>query len=65
MSSLDDYEVETMIDAYYKAAGLSGWRGKVNDDVAAVFGDMVIETKRCSEAMSWVPRPIGGKATVR
>jgi hypothetical protein len=62
-SAHDKDTVREIINAYYKFAGLSGWRGEVNEKVAEVFGFMSGETQRCSRAFVWVPRPPGGRAT--
>lgn len=58
-------EVKDMIQSLYRFANiLPVWDGEVNDDVAAVFGTMIAETRTCSNAFGWVPKPIGGRATV-
>jgi|SRR5450830_522147 len=58
-------EVKEMIQSFYQFANiLPVWDGEVNDDVAAVFGTMIAETRTCSDAFGWVPKPAGGRATV-
>jgi hypothetical protein len=52
------------IDVFYKASGFHGWHHDVNDAVAQVFMVMLCEARKCSTAMSWVPRPPAGPATV-
>jgi hypothetical protein len=42
---------------FFKGAGLSGWNGEVNEDVAKVFLSMLCQARSCSIAMHWVPRP--------
>lgn len=63
-STLDRDKVRRMIDEYFKTAGHTGWNGEVNERVAAVFGEMLQKTSMCSHALSWVPRPPGGKASI-
>lgn len=63
-SSLDKDKVREIIDSFYKAAELSGWKGEVTEGTAAEFGKMIEEVKKCSGGLSWVPRPPGGKASI-
>lgn len=53
-----------LIDAFYKAGGLPGWRGEVNESVAQVFGTMLCTSMRCSDALAWVPPPPAGPPTI-
>jgi len=56
--------VKEVIDAFFKEAGFQGgWSGTVNDNVAHVFGKMLSESRDCSAALAWVPRPTG-RATI-
>jgi hypothetical protein len=57
-------EVKEMIQSFYKLAGIPPWDGDVNENVAAVFGTMLSETRNCSKAFAWVPQPPAGKASV-
>lgn len=58
-------EIKEMIQSLYRFANiLPVWDGEVNDDVAAVFGTMIAETRTCSKAFGWVPKPPGGRASV-
>lgn len=58
-------EIKKMIQSLYRFANiLPVWDGEVNDDVAAVFGTMIAETRTCSKAFGWVPKPPGGRASV-
>ncbi|TFW33501.1 hypothetical protein [Massilia horti] len=58
-------EVKEMIQSLYRFANiLPVWDGEVNDDVAAVFGTMIAETRACSNAFGWVPKPPGGRASI-
>lgn len=53
-----------MIQSLYRFANvLPVWDGEVNDEVAAVFGTMLDETRKCSKAFGWIPRPPGGRAS--
>lgn len=57
--------VKEMIQSLYRFANiLPVWDGEVNDDVAAVFGTMIAETRTCSNAFGWVPKPPGGRASI-
>lgn len=48
------------INALFNAAGIQyRYRGALNDDVAAVYWQIVQEIQRCSSALRWVPRPTG------
>ena len=61
----DKAEVKEMIQSLYRFANiLPVWDGEVNDDVAAVFGTMIAETRSCSNAFEWGPKPSGGRATI-
>lgn len=58
-------DVKEMIQSLYRFANiLPVWDGEVNDDVAAVFGTMIAETRTCSQAFGWVPKPPSGRASV-
>ncbi|SFD82505.1 hypothetical protein [Paracidovorax konjaci] len=54
-----------MIDSFFRFAQTPvPWNGVVNDGVATVFHNMLTETAKCSRALSFVPRPSGGPASV-
>lgn len=58
-------QVRQQIESFFRFAGTPvPWNGEVNEDVAAVFGIMLRETAKCSDAMAWVPRPPTGPATI-
>ena len=58
-------EVKRQIEAFFRFAGTPvPWNGEVNEGIAAVFGVMLSETAKCSDAMAWVPRPPNGPATM-
>ncbi|WCM93208.1 hypothetical protein M5C99_00290 [Acidovorax sp. NCPPB 2350] len=53
------------IDSFFRFAQVPvPWNGMVNDGVAMVFHNMLTETAKCSQALSFVPRPAGGPASV-
>lgn len=61
----EEVVVET-INALYKGAGVElTFRGQVNEKVAQIFGEMLVESLRCTRQLNWVPRPTGRKATIR
>lgn len=61
----EEADLKEMIRSLYRFANiLPVWDGEVNDDVAAVFGTIIAETKKCSQAFGWVPKPPGGRASV-
>jgi len=62
---MDREKVRDAIDALYQGAGIQPtFSGEINDQVAAVFGRMLAEVRRCSDAFAWIPVPSGGRATV-
>ncbi|MEC4719166.1 hypothetical protein RY831_08405 [Noviherbaspirillum sp. CPCC 100848] len=64
-SKQHEEEVKAMIDSLYKFAGVApSWDGEVNEKVAEVFGIMIHETARCSNAIKWLPAPPGGPASI-
>jgi hypothetical protein len=63
-SEQDISQVKEMIKSLYDLAAVPAWDGDVTDEVAAVFGIMLLETQKCSNAFGWVPRPPGGRASV-
>jgi len=61
----DNTIVRDAINAFYKSAGLDiNHTGDINERVAHVFGQMLNDTKKCSDAFRWVPRPSGGPASI-
>ena len=63
-SSKDLVEVKEMIQSLYRYAGIPVWDGEVNEEVARVFGIMLLETQKCSSAFAWIPPPPGGRASI-
>lgn len=64
-SNEEKTQVKEMIESFYNFANVPlNWNGKVNDQVAEVFGIMLSETTKCSKAFQWVPRPPGGRASI-
>ena len=60
-----EQHVKGMIQSLYRLAAVTPvWDGDVNDNVAVVVEKMLSETKACSRAFVWVPRPPAGRATV-
>ncbi|GKS83829.1 hypothetical protein AVMA1855_06775 [Acidovorax sp. SUPP1855] len=58
-------ELRAMIESFFRFAHVQvPWDGTVNDSVALVFHQMLLETAKCSKAMSFVPRPAGGPPSV-
>lgn len=61
----DKEELKQMIQSLYSFANIvPAWDGDVNDEVASVFGIMILETQKCSAAFRWIPSPPGGRASV-
>ena len=57
--------VKEMIQSFYRFANvLPVWDGEVNERVAEVFGIMLNEAQKCSNAMGWIPTPPGGRASI-
>ncbi len=42
-----------LIDTFYKEAGELGWQGQINDCVAKIFVEMLLETQRGLKDYSW------------
>ena len=38
--------------------------GDINEEVAAVTGQMLAEISTCSRTLAWVPKPTGGQASL-
>ena len=57
--------VRQLINTLYGRAGINTqFRGEINEDVAAVVGDLLTDISSCSDAFRWVPKPTGGKASI-
>ncbi len=51
---VDEKEALTeLINTFYKVAGESGWRDQVNDSVAKIFMQMLLEAQRGLKDYSW------------
>lgn len=62
---MEEKTVRDAINAFYKGAGIKKrFTGKVNERVAEIFGQMLVDTKKCSRAFAWIPTPSGGKASL-
>lgn len=58
-------KVRMAINALYKSAGISyAFNGDINEQVAKVFGQMLLDIRKCSAAFIWVPKPIAGVASI-
>ena len=57
-NDVNKYELRKQIKEFYKLAGIRPpIITHVNDNVAAVFSQMVYEAKSCSKKMAFVPKP--------
>ena len=64
-SDAEKSEVKEMIESFYKFANVPlNWNGEINERVAEVFGVMLSETRKCSKAFGWIPKPPGGRASI-
>jgi len=62
---VDEKEALTeLIDTFYRAAGESGWQGQINDSVAKIFMQMLLEAQRGLKDYSWSLILPGHEATV-
>ena len=52
-----EQRLRQLIDEFYRAAGMPGWNGKVNDKVADIFTRMLIEAAGYLNDKSWAFRP--------
>jgi hypothetical protein len=63
---VDEKEALTeLIDTFYRAAGEPGWRGDINDSVAKVFMQMLLEAQRGLKDYSWSIIVPGHEVTVK
>ena len=54
-----------MIKAFYKFAAVDiPFELTINESVAAVFGEMLEATKKCSKAFVWIPQPAAFPPTI-
>lgn len=61
----DVTDVKRMIQSFYRFAGINpAWDGEVNEQVAEIFGEMLQQTAKCSNALKWIPVPSGGPASI-
>lgn len=60
----DEIIAKEVINSFFKSIGIQRkWNEPVNDEVAEIFARMLDEVRKCSDAISWIPKP-SGKATV-
>lgn len=58
MTNLSEEEqLKKLIDSFYRAAGMPGWKGNINNEVVDIFTRMLIEAQAYLEDTSWVFRP--------
>ncbi|MDH5546207.1 MAG: hypothetical protein OEZ43_11475 [Gammaproteobacteria bacterium] len=58
-------ELRQMIEAFYRFAGVNPPANlEINESVASVFGSMLQETRKCSDAFKWIPPPPGGRPSI-
>lgn len=64
-SENDTATVGKMIESFYQIANIPLPANlQVNERVSEIFGVMLSETQKCSEAFAWVPTPPSGRATI-
>jgi len=62
---LQKEELRQMIVAFYNFSGVNPPSDiTINESVAIVFGQMLFETRKCSDAFKWIPPPPGGRPTI-
>lgn len=58
MTKLSEKEqLQQLIDSFYRAAGMPGWEGNINNEVVDIFTRMIIEAQGYLQNNSWVFRP--------
>lgn len=58
MTSLSEEEqLRELISSFYRAAGMPGWEGNINNKVVDIFTRMLIEAGGYLTDISWVFRP--------
>lgn len=62
--AIEKAKLKDIIDHFYRYGGSSGWDGDINEAAAEVFGIMLFEAYKCTDAMKYLPTPPGGKPTV-
>ena len=63
---VDEKEALTeLIDTFYRAAGEPGWRGHINDCVAKIFMEMLLEAQRGLKDYSWSLLAPGHEVTTK
>jgi|LGOV01.1.fsa_nt_gb hypothetical protein len=53
----EEEQLQELISTFYRAAGMPGWKGNINNKVVDVFTRMLIEAEGCLKDVSWVFRP--------
>ena len=50
-------ELKKIIVIFYEAAGMPGWEGNINERVADIFSNMLVEAQGYLQDYSWALRP--------
>ena len=50
-------ELKKIIILFYEAAGMPGWEGNINERVAEIFSNMLVEAQGYLQDYSWALRP--------
>lgn len=53
----EEEQLRNLISDFYRAAGMPGWKGNINNKVVDIFTRMLIEAGGYLEDISWVFRP--------
>lgn len=53
----EEKQLRDLISAFYLAAGMPKWEGKINNKVVDIFTRMLIEAEGYLKDVSWVFRP--------
>ena len=62
----DKQHVKDAINSLYEGVGIRAkYSWPVNEEVARVFGELLLEIHSCTSALTWVPTPSGGPASIK
>lgn len=53
----EEEQLQKLIDSFYRAAGMPGWEGNINNEVVDIFTRMLIEAQGYLRDNSWAFRP--------
>ncbi len=62
--AIDKTKLKDMIDHFYRFGGSPGWDGDINEATAEVFGMILREAYKCTDAVKLLPTPPGGKPSI-